>query len=471
MTTARAKITTPPETKPADPETKPAVDETPGPETETPAPAAEAVDTAPPEAEAPVTPLPPPPPPEPAEQAASVSFPAYVYDRTGALVPNPALYLPDPVAIDRLNGALSAAQGEFPTVPKNKTAKVKIRQEKGGGEYSYKYADLADVLKACLPALSRHGLCLRQPIKRIGGAMFLVTELHHASGQYCTDDGIPLHSNLPPQEFGSEVTYARRYGACTMIGVAPDEDEDGKLADTAVKEQRQLAQAQERNRRAEGTDTTKPATAKATPKKDEPADPNVITDAQVKQWNKARKASGYTVEEALEYVNKALGFPLNKLPVKLWDAAWAWANTPKPAAANPTDDGKPLDQQPADTDPTKISHGQKTAFWDTARKHGKTDGEMAAYLKTLGIENSADMPLSVYTAALEWATRPIHSQKMSPAEQQAREGFGILGLNFTEQSSLIDSSAGDWEKVLRLVQGEIDRREAEVDDSAEDTPA
>jgi len=47
-----------------------------------------------------------------------------------------------------LAGALAAAQAEYPVVPKNRTAKVKTKL---GGDYSYSYADLADILKLILP--------------------------------------------------------------------------------------------------------------------------------------------------------------------------------------------------------------------------------------------------------------------------------------------------------------------------------
>ena len=45
--------------------------------------------------------------------------------------------------IDQLAAALVCAQAEFPTVTKTKVARVPT---KGGGEYSYRYADLPDVL-------------------------------------------------------------------------------------------------------------------------------------------------------------------------------------------------------------------------------------------------------------------------------------------------------------------------------------
>src|SRR4051812_20864173 len=89
----------------------------------------------------------------------------------------------------KLAEALSHAQGEFQPVPKNKTAKVKM---KAGGEYSYRYADLADVLKMALPVLSKHGLSLAQPLLLFDGKLRATTRLMHASGEFLHTDGIAI---------------------------------------------------------------------------------------------------------------------------------------------------------------------------------------------------------------------------------------------------------------------------------------
>src|SRR5688500_7522834 len=53
-----------------------------------------------------------------------------------------------------LVAALAAAQGDFPTIPKTKTATVTGKPGKAG--YQYSYADLSDVLAAVRPVLSKH---------------------------------------------------------------------------------------------------------------------------------------------------------------------------------------------------------------------------------------------------------------------------------------------------------------------------
>lgn len=129
--------------------------------------------------------------------------------------------------VDVLYGALAKAQGQMKTPQKKKKAKVQMRAEKGGGTFEYSYADLADIMEAITPALSANSLCL---IQRIDAEKCqLVTILGHASGQWisCSYD---LPRGLPAQQFGSALTYARRYSVCALLGVVAEDDDDVQAA-------------------------------------------------------------------------------------------------------------------------------------------------------------------------------------------------------------------------------------------------
>lgn len=130
-----------------------------------------------------------------------------------------------------LASALAKAQAEFPAIQKNRTAKVIM---KAGGNYSYKYADLSDILSAVTPILSKNGLSLSQSPTMIEGKLALETTLMHSSGEWIS--GVyPLKSYDRPQEMGSEITYARRYTATSFLGIHADEDDDGALAQQSEK--------------------------------------------------------------------------------------------------------------------------------------------------------------------------------------------------------------------------------------------
>ena len=132
--------------------------------------------------------------------------------------------------IDQLATALVCAQAEFPTVTKTKVARVPT---KGGGEYSYRYTDLPDVLAAVQPVLTRHGLAVvGLPDTTAEGEPALTTRLLHASGQWIEATVELYLSQETPQGQGSAITYARRYGLCGALNIATDEDDDAGIAET-----------------------------------------------------------------------------------------------------------------------------------------------------------------------------------------------------------------------------------------------
>jgi hypothetical protein len=136
-------------------------------------------------------------------------------------------------SIKELASALAKAQGEFPAIEKNKTAKI---PKKTGGDYSYQYADLADIIRVVTPALTKYGLSVTQSPTLVGDKFVLETVLMHASGEW-RSALYPLMGHERAQEQGSEITYARRYALCPMLGIHGEEDDDGKAASDAPRAQ------------------------------------------------------------------------------------------------------------------------------------------------------------------------------------------------------------------------------------------
>lgn len=150
---------------------------------------------------------------------------------------------------ENLAGALAAFQANLPRIGKDNRATVKSDK----GQYSYTYADLAEIATTVLPALAVHGLSWSaMPTVDPEGRMVLHYKLMHSSGEEL-HGSYPLPApNTPPQQMGSAITYARRYTLCAVTGVAPDEDDDGAAA-TATPPQRQEPQ-QERPARLSDED-------------------------------------------------------------------------------------------------------------------------------------------------------------------------------------------------------------------------
>lgn len=128
-----------------------------------------------------------------------------------------------------LAASLALLQTRLPVVGKDKTAKVTSEK----GNYTYRYADLADISKAAMPLLGAVGLSFSaKPTLTDNGQRFVLAyTLRHVSGE--TDSGeYPLSdpARTKPQAMGSEITYARRYSFCSVIGLAPDADDDDAAA-------------------------------------------------------------------------------------------------------------------------------------------------------------------------------------------------------------------------------------------------
>lgn len=95
-----------------------------------------------------------------------------------------------------------------------------------------KYALLVDCLKVSRKALGPHGLALTQMVSTHAEGDKLVTRIVHISGEYIQDDGTPLlcDNKSNPQKMGSAITYARRYGLCSILGIVGEQDDDGQAA-------------------------------------------------------------------------------------------------------------------------------------------------------------------------------------------------------------------------------------------------
>lgn len=127
----------------------------------------------------------------------------------------------DMTALGKLGDALAKAQGEFGRVEKNaKNPHLRNR-----------YADLASVMTAVSPALAAHGLGIVGSVDGEAKGATLTTRLIHAGGGW-VEVTMPVvwepgkGVNIA-QSFGGGLTYARRYAVMTLLGLAPEDEDDG----------------------------------------------------------------------------------------------------------------------------------------------------------------------------------------------------------------------------------------------------
>ncbi len=127
--------------------------------------------------------------------------------------------------INEIAGALAKAQAEFKTPVKNVPVNFSGR--------SYKYADLESVYKAIRKPLADNGLAITHLCQEFAGQVELVTMLMHSSGQWFRSV-YPVKAKVDrPQEFGSAMTYAKRYSVSALLGIASEEDDDAQSAQEA----------------------------------------------------------------------------------------------------------------------------------------------------------------------------------------------------------------------------------------------
>ncbi len=95
--------------------------------------------------------------------------------------------------------------------------------------FKSRYADLTSVIDACKAALNKHGITFLQPVTAGESGVVVETVLLHSSGEWISDSlALPVSKN-DAQGVGSAITYGRRYGLQSMVGI-PAEDDDGNAA-------------------------------------------------------------------------------------------------------------------------------------------------------------------------------------------------------------------------------------------------
>ena len=132
--------------------------------------------------------------------------------------------------ITDLAAALCLAQAEMGGATKNST----------NPHFKSSFADLASVISVIKPAFFKHGLSFIQlPITSEGGkGIGVSTMLMHSSGQWIEGEYLLPLEKVTPQGAGAAITYARRYGLVSLVGI-PQVDldaEDISVQVTAVAE-------------------------------------------------------------------------------------------------------------------------------------------------------------------------------------------------------------------------------------------
>jgi hypothetical protein len=133
--------------------------------------------------------------------------------------------------LGKLFEALSKAQAEM------KPAVMDMKNP----HFNSMYASLTSCQDAYRGPLSKYGLCLTQQLFSEDQIFYIRSVLGHSSGQWMSNIFKLITDRNNMQGLGSAVTYGRRYGANSLIGVVDTEDDDGNAvaSQTAQKPRQQ----------------------------------------------------------------------------------------------------------------------------------------------------------------------------------------------------------------------------------------
>lgn len=94
--------------------------------------------------------------------------------------------------------------------------------------FKSKYVPLENIVEVIDEAIKDTGLSYAQEATSEGQYISVATHIFHESGEFISFDKLSLPATkADAQEFGSAVTYAKRYSLAAVFGVTSDEDDDG----------------------------------------------------------------------------------------------------------------------------------------------------------------------------------------------------------------------------------------------------
>ena len=131
--------------------------------------------------------------------------------------------------IGTIAAALAKAQAQLVNPEKSLVATIRF-DEASGSERSFRYAPLSTGLDIVRKTLSQHEIATVQTtsIDETAGIVRLSTVLAHASGEWIASDWpvCAISDTETPHRMGAALTYARRYGLFTLVGIAGEDDLD-----------------------------------------------------------------------------------------------------------------------------------------------------------------------------------------------------------------------------------------------------
>lgn len=127
-------------------------------------------------------------------------------------------------SIKSIAAAIGAVQQAVDVLGKDESATVK--SQRTNTSYTYTYVGLPTVWKVVKAAMKENNLAVVQGCEESEKHTLITTLIAHDSGEWIEfSSPIPL-KDLSPQAVGSAITYGRRYGLMSALGLVADDDDD-----------------------------------------------------------------------------------------------------------------------------------------------------------------------------------------------------------------------------------------------------
>lgn len=191
-------------------------------------------------------------------------------------------------SIIKLSSALCKAQKNFKTALKKKINPY----------FHSKYADYTEILQCVKEPLNNEGITILQPIKDD----IVETILLHESGEYISSSTKIYNISNKPQDYGSAITYARRYALSSILAIDSDNDDDGNIANG-------------NNNNNTINNVTLTPIVQNQPIKKEVTDNGINDSLRIFDLRK-RIVNLYKKGFSQDFIEKHLGFSLKEIPAK-----------------------------------------------------------------------------------------------------------------------------------------------------------
>lgn len=194
-------------------------------------------------------------------------------------------------SLDKLAPALSKLQGGLENV----------KRDSANPFFKSKYSTLTSVWDEARAKLQANGFSLIQAPLKSSQGVILKTMLLHSSGQFIASTFFMPVEKISAQDFGKAITYARRYCMCSVLGIAPDDDDDGNTAQYGTNKMKLRQEPKDTNIRQSASAGSSGASHSQNPNREGDL-PAFISESKQKALFEQSKKAGWPLDEFKEWV-------------------------------------------------------------------------------------------------------------------------------------------------------------------------